>query len=43
MTFYALQTAEGAIEGSYEDPGTTPRSAPWAACGSPVVDGPYGP
>ena len=43
MTFYALQTAESAIEGSYEDPGYDAQvRAVGQACGAPVVDGPYG-
>ncbi len=43
MTFYALQTAESAIEGNYEDPGYDAQvRAVGQACGAPVVDGPYG-
>ena len=43
MTFYSLQTADNAIEGSYEDPGYDQQvRAVGKSCGAPVVDGPYG-
>ena len=44
MTFYALQTADECVTGAPGDPGYAAEvRAVGEACGSPVVDGPYGP